>query len=398
MGKFDRVQQWQVERQGVYRPSASHPIHGSAIMERTLPPSALDIDSLDALTANIGEIRSGTIYVGNAAQARVIMGDAADGILAMLPTGQTYFALSNTVGSLSVGVRTDGANGGWAFAVRDGALAMHGDAIIDGTITTSKLVLPGAMSSVLLTSDYIFAGVGNPTVINGNATGTYFAKSGLCGLYEGVTRWLADSVSGNILTHKAGADAATNYVLIGGGGITIANDYDATYAAGAIPAAVLAFRACYPGGGNTEVGFYQVAAGRLALRSLNNDTGNPMLTLESYERGETLELSPAQMRIGSSYDSYYLSLGGWSQYGADLVSSGEVTIRQENGQTLLGVSADAVSVYGGGLRFATRTGYSWPVLPETPTADEMRIEPDPENERFLGWTGTKWVSFDTTDV
>jgi hypothetical protein len=356
-------------------------------------------DGLGSIDPNFGDTNAGTALFGDPGGAHIVVGDATYGIGAYNDDTLQFFSLDWRTESMRIGrVGIPGID------MVGGVIDLHGGIIRAGTVETNRLILPGPLSSVLLTNDMIEVGTGAGLDFNGaRITEAFFG-----GYKDGLPIWWIDVDTGEIVLTDSGTPGfqGYNWTSLHGGGISIANQYDYSAAYDAIPDAMLTLRAYYPDempNGITEVGFYMPVNGDVYLRAVNDNTSAPRLTLASYDMMSHLALSTARITLHSDENGYEVRVGGRTDFGSDTdfdIYAGELRLGSYTpfgAAPMLGIGTDGFNLYGGVLRWKNFTGgvvnRTFPERPENPAADEMMIRPDPETGTYEGWTGTAWKTF-----
>lgn len=195
--------------------NADGKISGWDLVPGSVPPQALSVQSLSAITADLGICTSGTLRAGAPHGARVVVGDEANGIVAYNANEQPFFSLSWLNESLRIG--RPGLPG---VRIRDGNVEIDGNAVVDGTLTAAKLIA-GEIATRLLEADKLFIGTGDPDASPLDITGFLASAASIGGYAAGVLQWKIDTATGKItVTGDNGGE-----ILLGGDEMRVSNTW-----------------------------------------------------------------------------------------------------------------------------------------------------------------------------
>lgn len=188
-------------------------ILGSAIAPYSITPDRLRVTKVADLATDLGVISAGTLIGGTLGKGRVLLGDMVGG-------GVWRDAEERTTASITVdGAARFGLPNTPGVTMTAGLVAIHGGGIVAHTVTADKLILPGSVSSALLTSDMLLIGLGTWGV---DFSG-FIASSGVVGGFnEQVASWEIDRVDGSIKSYAVGK-TLEDYVSTAGGVVTFSS-------------------------------------------------------------------------------------------------------------------------------------------------------------------------------
>lgn len=175
---------------------------GSWIRPRSVDHTALNVRSLSAIVGVLGTVYNGTMYAGTSSglsAPRVIIGEEANGLQMYDQNGILCASISWRNGSGRLG-RLGSPGITWA----NGSMYIDGDAIIDGTVRTSKLEV-GDPAFTFLEEGRLVVGYGYlpgmaPDDTASQFTGFVAQTSGIGGLNKGSWTWYVDQYTGAIVS------------------------------------------------------------------------------------------------------------------------------------------------------------------------------------------------------
>lgn len=199
------------------------PFSGSLILPRSLPADRIRATTIEAISAHLGTMTSGTIISGDPNGAHMIIGDAARG------GWQVYSAPNRLVGSMSPlnsGNLLIGPLDGPNVRMVRGNVQIDGDCNVAGSIRANRLML-GTLGYTFLEEDRLVVGVGNQAGIDPDADGFSFTgfmatHQRVGGYNAGHLVWKIDNTTGKIVSQDTEYPSQI-YTEIGDGLITISN-------------------------------------------------------------------------------------------------------------------------------------------------------------------------------
>jgi hypothetical protein len=390
MSKYDRPRRYETMTSDP--PSYAKPISGAAIKVKTLPADRLDVSHLSAISANLGTVYAGTGYFGDLSGACVAIGDKVNGFIAYDKTHSPYFVLDATEGVLSAGRRTGDE---WTLTIREQVVQIHGDAVVDGTLTVGKLHLPGSLSSVLLTSDRIQVGSGTWGT---DFSGFAIAQSAAGGWIGGVQSVSFDTATGHIVSVNPGGASGT-YINIGSGQIFLANPRSGELAGTEYPSDIV-FRSVMAGMEGdpdiiTDIGLWSDGYG-LNVVNLSSDLPAGLNLVGNDRTNDAkirLDVTNGLMFMDSAGD--YISFGqgtsAINRYAAPII------LMTGDGDATLNLYGTHVDISGGCLQVTPCRG-TWAATPAASTETRAIIHFDSVEKRWQTEIDGVWYYFNVTAV
>lgn len=390
MSKYDRPRRYETMTSAP--PSYAKPISGAAIKVKTLPADRLDVSHLSAISANLGTVYAGTGYFGDLSGACVAIGDKVNGFVAYDKTHSPYFVLDATEGVLSAGRR---AGDEWTLTIREQVVAIHGDAVVDGTLTVGKLHLPGNLSSVLLTNDRIQVGSGTWGT---DFSGFAISQSAAGGWIGGTQSVSFDTTTGHIVSINPGS-SNTSYINMGSGAIILANPHAGELAGTEYPADII-LRSIMPGMEGdpdiiTDVGLWSDGYG---LNVVNLSSDRPAgLNLVGNDSSSNMKIR-LDMTNGLLFTDEAGDFIAFGQ-GSSAIYRWEAPIILETGagDTTLNLYGTHVDISGGFLQVTPCRGI-WAAQPAASTETRAIIHFDSVNKRWQTEIDGAWYYFNVTAV
>ena len=384
---------------------------GGQIAPRSIPGDRVGVSALSQITDRLGVVRYGTIYCGGGAgEGEVVIGSDAYGIRSYDQQARRLwlsFDYRDMSGRLGL-VGTPGVD------ITTGLVHMHGDAIVDGTLTAGKINV-GSLATQLLTADEIRVGTGT---WNTDFTGTRISLAEGIEGYAKQTRTLhLNPETGHLESFNWTTDINDySFIDIGGGRIRIENRFER----GDSYLELLSTYMSLPTDENPDgVETESVVAAYLGrddlifrLLSSSNPRNTPTIRLAAYDPESGAEAIFGQniLRLIHPWtyttfmaqalaDYAVLSSAGYKmRFGAEYIDAGAYMEVFPNETGKIG---STFRIAKGLLSFGPNESGIWVDQPSEPTyrADEFVIWPDYENDQLHVYLpkAKKWAHIDMTD-